>query len=257
MKAHVLVTGRFFPRLASTVTLLESRGRRVLVDSGVGEDAPRLIRALADRGLELKDVDTVISTHLHYDHCGNHLLFANARYLVSAEDYRDAAAFTETYLTDRSPDKCLTVEALRRRSEAIKPFYLRAIVREMERNIAFYDRVLTGDPRFTLLIGRQWITNEIEIVPSPGHTPGHLSVVAHGARVGPGGDPTDLLIAGDALASRNTLALGGDREVDLAADVRQYRRTRFALVNGFRYIIPGHDTVLDTGAAVPLEAAVA
>jgi glyoxylase-like metal-dependent hydrolase (beta-lactamase superfamily II) len=255
MKAHVLVTGRFFPRLASTATLLESRGRRVLVDSGVAEDAPRLVRALADRGLEPKDVDTVISTHLHYDHCGNHLLFTNARYLVSADDYRDAATFTETYLEDRSPDKRETVEALRRRSEAIKPYYLRAIVREMEKNIAFYDRVLNGDPRFTLLIGRQWITNEIEIVPSPGHTPGHLSVVAHGFPVGR--DSTDLLIAGDALASRNVLATGGDRDVDLAADVRQYRRTRYALVNGFRYVIPGHDTVLDTGAALPMEAAVA
>jgi glyoxylase-like metal-dependent hydrolase (beta-lactamase superfamily II) len=80
-------------------------------------------------------------------------------------------------------------------------------------------------------------------------------VVAHGFPVGR--DSTDLLIAGDALASRNVLATGGDRDVDLAADVRQYRRTRYALVNSFRYVIPGHDTVLDTGAALPMEAAVA
>jgi glyoxylase-like metal-dependent hydrolase (beta-lactamase superfamily II) len=254
MKAQVLVTGRFFPRLASTVTLLESQGRRVLVDSGASEDAGRLVQALADVGLGPEDVDTVISTHLHYDHCSNHLLFTKADYLVSAADHFDCAAFTATYLADRSPGKRDTVALLRTRTQAIKDFYLRSIVREMARNLPFYQRVLDGDRRFVLLSGRHWLTDEIEIVPTPGHTPGHLSVVAHWARVSTEDHPVDLLIAGDALASRKAVAAGGEREVDLATDVEQYRRTRQDLLDGFRHIVPGHDTVMDTAAAVPMEA---
>jgi glyoxylase-like metal-dependent hydrolase (beta-lactamase superfamily II) len=195
----------------------------------------------------------VISTHLHYDHCSNHLLFTRADYLVSAADHRDCAMFTATYLADGSPGKRATVEALRSRTQAIKEFYLRSIVREMARNLPFYERVLGDDRRFVLLTGRSWLTGEIEIIPTPGHTRGHLSVVAHGARVGT--QYVDLLIAGDALASRKALAAGGDREVDLASDVVQYRRTRRALLDGFRHIVPGHDTVMDTAACVPLEAA--
>lgn len=254
MKAQVLVTGRFFPRLASTVTLLESQGRRVLVDSGAGEDAGLLLQALADRGLGAEDVDAVISTHLHYDHCSNHLLFTRADYLVSHADHRDCAAFTATYLADRSPGKRDTVAVLRTRTQAIKEFYLRSIVREMARNLPFYEAVLGGDRRFVQLAGRHWLTEEIEIVPTPGHTPGHLSVVAHGARVSTQDHPVDLLIAGDALASRRAVAVGGDREVDLATDVGQYRRTRQDLLDGFRHIVPGHGSVLDTAAPVLMEA---
>lgn len=247
MKVHVLVTGRFFPRLGSTVVLLESRdGGRALVDSGAGQDAPHLLRALAERGLGPDDVDTVVSTHLHYDHCGNHLLFERARYLVDADDYRDTATFAATYLGDRSPEKRDTAEALRARTETIKPFYLRSIVREMDRNLPFYERVLAGDPRFVLLRGGLRLSDEVDIVPTPGHTRGHLSVVVRGAATDEDGAPADLLVAGDALASGSITAAGGAREVDLAADVRQYRRTRRALLRGFRFIVPGHGGPVDT-----------
>jgi glyoxylase-like metal-dependent hydrolase (beta-lactamase superfamily II) len=256
MQVHVLVTGRFFPRLGSTVVLLEpSDGGRILVDSGAGQDAPRLLRGLDDLGLRPDDVDTVIATHLHYDHCGNHLLFERARYLVNADDYRDAAAFAATFLADGSPDKRATAEALRARTQTIKPFYLRSIVREMERNLPFYERVLEGDPRFVLLPGGQRLGDDVEVLPTPSHTRGHLSVVARGAATGDHGAPADLLVAGDALASRAIAASGGGREVDLASDVRQYRRTRRALLRDFRFVVPGHDAPVDLGRATATEAA--
>lgn len=247
MKAHVLITGRVFPRLAATVTLLESEGRRILVDSGACEDATALQAALAARGLAPEDVDTVIGTHLHYDHCGNHLLFTRARYLVDADDLADAAAFTAIYLEDPFADKRRTTESLRARTQAVKTFYLRSIVRAMEKNIGVYRRMLDGDPRFVALRGPQALTGAIEIVRTPGHTRGHLSVVARGGH--PGGD---LLIAGDALANEKSMA--GEGEVDLAADVGQFRRTRDALLAAYRYVVPGHGALLDTRATRRLEA---
>jgi glyoxylase-like metal-dependent hydrolase (beta-lactamase superfamily II) len=253
MKAHVLITGRVFPRLSATVTLLESEGRRILVDSGAREDAAALVAALAAHGLAPADVDTVVGTHLHYDHCGNHLLFARARLLVDADDLHDAAAFTALYLEDPYADKRRTTESLRARTQAVKTFYLRSIVRAMARNLDVYRSVLDGDPRFVPIHAPLQLTAEVALVPTPGHTRGHLSVVARGVHAADDPGAADLLIAGDALANARSMA-AGDGDVDLAADVGQFRRTREALLRAYRFVVPGHGPLLDTRAPAAMEA---
>ncbi len=83
-------------------------GRTILIDTGVGNDRDRpqippladlhtdFLDRLAATGVEPADVDTVINTHIHYDHVGwNTRLvdgafvptFPNATYLVPAVDY--------------------------------------------------------------------------------------------------------------------------------------------------------------------------
>lgn len=41
-------------------------------------------------GWDTKDVDIVINTHLHYDHCGGNYLFSNALFYVSRLEWEDA-----------------------------------------------------------------------------------------------------------------------------------------------------------------------
>jgi len=65
--------------------LIESQGKRILVDTGYGDkmtprvreilglrpdDRDRLVRSLAEAGFGVDDVDIVLNTHLHADHCG-------------------------------------------------------------------------------------------------------------------------------------------------------------------------------------------
>src|SRR5947207_4898882 len=119
MDVTVLLPGGFFPRLFSSVTLLRSEGRNVLVDTSGPEQAGALMAALAREGLGRKDVDAVVTTHMHYDHCGNHLLFPRARYVVSAEDYADTAAFMSSYHADLSPGKSTLPSLLRARHDVI------------------------------------------------------------------------------------------------------------------------------------------
>ena len=71
-------------RLAMRCLLVEGRGRRILVDDGVGDKFPpkladiyrvelgehTLERALASAGLGVADVTDVVLTHLHFDHAG-------------------------------------------------------------------------------------------------------------------------------------------------------------------------------------------
>lgn len=246
MIVRVLVPGSLFPRLSSAITLLKSRGRRVLVDTGAAISASRLLQALEDEGVAPADIDTIVSTHLHYDHCGNHLLFPRAHYLVSTRDYTDTRAFVMFYHSDRSTGKRDTAELLRSHNQTVKEFYVRSIVREVTRNVDFYDALLSGDRRFATLTGGAWLTDEIEVLPSPGHTMGHLSVLAHGTRLEGLARPVDVLIAGDALPTYEMLQEGGDRNLELAADTVLYRSTRRQLLDRFRYIVPGHSSLVDT-----------
>lgn len=42
--------------------------------------------ALAKEGLKPEDIDIVVNTHLHDDHCGNNLLFANAAFYIQKKE---------------------------------------------------------------------------------------------------------------------------------------------------------------------------
>lgn len=50
----------------------------------MGEDG-LIINALARRGLRPQDIDTVINTHPHPDHCGNNHLFSHALRMMLAD----------------------------------------------------------------------------------------------------------------------------------------------------------------------------
>lgn len=84
--------------LAYFVWVARNDKRTVVVDTGFGEPVARrrgrtitqpVARGLEAIGVEPADVRDVVITHMHYDHCGNEDLFANARYhLQDAEmDY--------------------------------------------------------------------------------------------------------------------------------------------------------------------------
>ncbi|MEX1021555.1 MAG: MBL fold metallo-hydrolase [Dehalococcoidia bacterium] len=146
--------------------LLRSQGKTILIETGVGakpgdRDAasPAADGTLIDglRALDVapEDIDIVVNTHLHADHCGWNTTvegvaeggdpaptFPNAKYVISAAEWRDA-----THPNERT-----------------RATYL-------ARNL---------DPiadRLELMDGEHAITDEVIFVPSPGHTEGHSTVV--------------------------------------------------------------------------------
>jgi N-acyl homoserine lactone hydrolase len=97
--------------------------RPVVVDTGTPEpafvrehhgydferpDEQHPLKALARLGVDPLDVELVINTHLHWDHCGNNALFTNARFVVQAAELEYArdpleptrVAFENTDLID-------------------------------------------------------------------------------------------------------------------------------------------------------------
>jgi glyoxylase-like metal-dependent hydrolase (beta-lactamase superfamily II) len=106
--------------------LVEANGLRILVDTGYGDklsprtrqtldlhDAPGLLDSLAAAGFEPADIDLVIDSHLHADHCGGNTTerngkvgptFPRARYLVQRGEFEAACRPNErtraTYLPE-------------------------------------------------------------------------------------------------------------------------------------------------------------
>lgn len=66
---HVIDTGFHRPRFDAAYLLVEG-GRAAFVDTGTTHSVPRLLAALEAVGLQPRDVDYVIPTHVHLDHAG-------------------------------------------------------------------------------------------------------------------------------------------------------------------------------------------
>ena len=102
--------------LAMNCQLIFAAGKKILVETGAGDkmnaklrniyglDRPRLVDRLREHDLRPEDIDIVIDTHLHFDHCGGNTriekgkvvpTFPNARYILQKGDFEHALHPTE------------------------------------------------------------------------------------------------------------------------------------------------------------------
>lgn len=160
---------------------IEGNGQRILVDTGLSNPehwssqnrhsiAPEEVLevALARLNWKLEDVDMIINTHLHYDHCGNNLAFPNAQIYVSRREWDFAA----------NP------------SNAQMPVY---------------DLDWTGPDltymNYTLIDTDDYdVVRGVRVIQTPGHTPGHQSVIVKT-------DEGLLCVTGDAANMLDNLRL--------------------------------------------------
>ena len=133
----VLVEGERWP---NSIHVIEHPNGRVLVDTGMIDSTPELDEEWGIRFEASKiprDVDCVINTHLHFDHCGGNRLFAG------------------------TPIHVQRVE----REAAREPGY--TVPEWVEFDGASY---VEHDGEAEILPG-------VRVLPTPGHTPGHQSVL--------------------------------------------------------------------------------
>jgi glyoxylase-like metal-dependent hydrolase (beta-lactamase superfamily II) len=180
-------------------------GRFVLVDAGVGPAqspaaswAPvpgRLPDLLPVAGIDRGDVDTVVLTHLHADHVGwsvlpdGEPLFPAARHVVQRHEVAEVES-----------QGGAVVDAV------VRPLQRTGLLDEVE------DRV-----RLTSVGG-----NHVTLLPTPGHTVGHQSVLVEG-----GGRAA--LVTGDVLVHALQL-VNPDLAYAFESDRALARRTRRALL---------------------------
>jgi len=166
-------------KLSIHALLVDAPGLRLVVDTCIGNDRPRSLmggRALATAflddlsaaGWSRETVTTVVCTHLHVDHVGwNTMLvegrwvptFPNARYLIGRREYE--------YWKSEGGEEQQTILA-----DSVAPVFEAGLVDLVEM-----------DHR---------LSEEICLTPTPGHTPGHVSV-----SIASGGERA--IITGDAM----------------------------------------------------------
>ncbi|MEM9781655.1 MAG: MBL fold metallo-hydrolase [Pseudomonadota bacterium] len=215
--ADVLVTGSSV-KLAddfigiSTVALIIVGRRRILVDAGGPATRGSMLKALAERGIAPAEIDTVLLTHLHFDHCWNIDLFPDAQLAVSRRELAYAAA--------PHPDDA---------------FVPNAILERLARR-----RVTVLDDAPTML------APGVEAVPAPGHTPGLVAVTLDGALVdGEGRYRGRVVLASDAIKTPRELA---SRRADLEFDPQARAGATMAqLTEGADVLVPGHAPTLIRG----------
>jgi glyoxylase-like metal-dependent hydrolase (beta-lactamase superfamily II) len=195
--------------------VVETPERRILVDTCLGNDKEgrripswnrlqtRFLDDLAAAGYRRETIDTVVCTHLHVDHVGwNTMLadgiwrptFPNARYLMGRIEYRHWAE--ESARDDMRPVL----------ADSVMPVWDAGLV----------DLVET----------EHRICDEVSLTPTPGHTPGHVSV-----RISSDGE--EALISGDFMhhpcqIARPEWSSTADSDPDLARTTRETMLARLA-----------------------------
>ncbi len=88
-----------------TMWLVQGDGKNIIVDTGLGDqewcikyhhpihqtEEMHPVNALAREGLTVDDIDFVINTHLHWDHCFNNHLFKDKKIYVQKKELEFAA----------------------------------------------------------------------------------------------------------------------------------------------------------------------
>jgi glyoxylase-like metal-dependent hydrolase (beta-lactamase superfamily II) len=227
--------------LSIPVILIEMPNRRILVDTGLGtlplpgfpvlrRSAVSARQTLAAMGTPPDRIDTVIHTHLHADHVGGDTIgehghlqaaYPRARFVIQRREF--------DYWRGQKPDSFGGMVFAR----TVGP--------------------LARQGSVDLVDGTSNIAPGIALVPSPGHTPGHMSV-----RVASQGK--EALITGDMIHHPLQLAYP-DRGMDL--DEKQGAATRRALLSdaadrkvlmiGTHFPSPAAGLVVRDGSAFRLE----
>ncbi len=220
---------------------LRSRDRRVMIDTCIGADRQRefpvfcnlkttFLQDLEAAGFPPDRINTVLCTHLHFDHVGwnTHLVngrwvptFPNARYLFGRREWEHWQHLERTGgYHDFGHIK-----------DSVEPI--------LEAGLADF---IGPDHR---------ITDEVWLEPTPGHTPGHVSV-----RISSRGQ--DAVITGDMMHHPIQLALPeahGNFDMDKPLGARTRRafieryQDRKALIIGSHFCDPTSGWIVRDGTA--------
>lgn len=151
--------------MSITTYLVRSAGKTILIDTGIGaKDRPffpkgRLPDALGEAGVKLDEIDVVANTHMHIDHVGWHTT-------------QQGEAFLPTFPTA----KILF-------SKAEWEYFTEPAVANAPMNAHIRDCVLPlRDVADIELVDSEYsVTDEVTLLPTPGHTPAHQSFVVRSA----------------------------------------------------------------------------
>ncbi|MXN45614.1 MBL fold metallo-hydrolase [Shinella kummerowiae] len=218
----------------ANIPLIRHGSDLILIDTGAGPyfqaSAGRLAENLKTVGVKPEEITKVVFTHVHPDHSGGtttpdgKLLFPNAHYYVGEAE---AAFWTDPAFETRQPAP------------------LHGFAKGAQRDLG------AVEDRLTLVKSGDEIVPGMAVLPTLGHTPGHLSLELAG--------DGNLLVTGDACTSdtiffaRPDWHFGFDTDAEIALKSRQTLLDRAASEKikmlGYHWTYPGVGYAERNGAA--------
>ncbi len=166
-------------RMSIHALVIESQGKRIIVDTCIGNDKVRsnpawsklklpFLDDLKKAGYQRENIDNVVCTHLHVDHVGWNTMLQDGKWVPTFPNARYIVGGTEWDYWSRSEDK----DSRDPVEDSVRPV------------------VESGHAQ--LVDSNHRITGEVWLEPTPGHTPGH-----HSVRISSQGQ--DAVITGDLI----------------------------------------------------------
>ena len=175
LDGRLVKSGNAILEASSTVSLVVSANKRVIVDTGSPKDLKLLREALRAASVRPDEVDMVVNTHLHMDHIGGNSLFPNAR---------------------------------------------------------FYAHRLENPPLGTIRVSEGFdLLPGVELVMTPGHTAGSISVLVHADR--------RYAICGDAIPTRANVENHVPPSINI--NPRLALKSMDSMEASADVIVPGHE----------------
>jgi len=153
--------------------LWEWSGGLTLIDTGFPSAAPKILKALVDHGHPLHRLKRIILTHVDLDHSGGAFQIHRA---------------TNALVACHTADQELLQHPLRRHRDYWWP--IRPLLWLITRLPAYRPQKMVANE---LLVDGQVLPEGFTVIHTPGHTPGHISLLHREKR---------LLITGDVLSHR-------------------------------------------------------
>jgi glyoxylase-like metal-dependent hydrolase (beta-lactamase superfamily II) len=175
-----------------------------VIDSGTGMNFTRLYSTMKAFRLDPKTINQVINTHGHFDHVGGNGYFINAKVSIHEKD---------ADIIEKGDNEMSYADFF---DGKLNP-------KRVDRRLKEGDKIEAGEL-------------ELEVIHTPGHTPGSICLFDR---------KTGILFTGDTVFSDGVgrIDMPGGNEQDMEASL-----DRITKIEGIQKLLPGHGDVVLTNA---------
>lgn len=228
---RILRTGGSFPNFHASTILVQADGANTVYDPGFPGDLNIIKQELQEGGLSLDDIHYVINSHHHLDHCANNQFFKNAKIVLHKEEYNYIKQAIKKRMNFSQINESLINFYKLRKSQS------RALANIIFQNMHIWEDILNRSNQLVVIENNQELFPGVELIITPGHTMGHLSVYID----------KKVCLAGDALVTKQMYQEEEDIETLLTMDVGVFLESKKSIeLSGCQIIVPGHDKPFET-----------